>query len=191
MYRFCLRPRARSTQNTNKHTYFPIEPILGEIQLYNAGGGRVCGGVQILHLFHSICNFQRIQCVFVCWSALGHGACGFASKCYTRYIYIYCELAIHYLRFFPRCDRFLPFLSPFLFARIYIWVRCTGYGSRLKWPLLSVLRFTWTFTISVSVFVVYTIDQLKNRHRMFTGTTKWVQNAQFKEHFIPVVYWSG
>lgn len=65
-------------------------------------------------------------CLCVYWSALGHGACGFASKCYTRYIYIYCELAIHYLRFFPRCDRFLPFLSPFLFARIYIWVRGTA-----------------------------------------------------------------
>lgn len=74
---------------------------------------------------------------------------------------IYFELAIHYLRFFPMCDRLklsfhLP--SPLIYSTILydVTVYCC---TRLKYPLLSMLRFTQTYTVLVSVFVVYTTDQ--------------------------------
>lgn len=118
MYRLCLRVRVCAPQNTNKHDRANIRWI----QLYDAGSG------YILHLFNSIWNFQRIQCVCFCVSTQVHGACGFFSKRSVHQIYF--ELAIHYLRFFPSVivRNFYSNIScSLLFMRINDIARCNAF----------------------------------------------------------------
>lgn len=119
----CVRARAPHKIQTSTR-YFPIEPILGENQLYDAGGGRMWWLVFkfcIYFIRYAIFNAFNV-CLCVCWSALGHGACGFASKCYTRY-HIYLLWACNSLfKVFSLMWSFpsTSFSSFLLFTRIYM-----------------------------------------------------------------------
>lgn len=86
MYRFCLHACVRSTQNTNKYIFSDRANIRWNSIVK-------CWWWWWWSVVFKFCiyfiRYTSFNAFNVCMSTLGHGACGFVSKCYTRYIYIF------------------------------------------------------------------------------------------------------
>lgn len=114
--------------------------------------------------------------VCVCALHWDTGACGFFSKCYTRYIF----WTSHSLfKVFSNVWSFETFLPSSLSSHLqYDIVRCNCvllYSFEVP-TFIYVTFYTDVYCFSFSFCCLHNWP-MKNRHRMFTGTTKWVQNA--------------